>query len=71
MLTRMGPTVRELLAAKNSAVVFACLPETTVAEACRTLRERRVGCLVVARAGSSPSVMWSPASSRRGGTRPR
>lgn len=47
----MSPTVRNLLAMKNSAVVFACPPETTVAEACLTLRDRRVGCLVVARAG--------------------
>ena len=47
----MGPTVRDLLAMKNSAFVFACPPETTVAEACRTLRDRRVGCLVVAHAG--------------------
>jgi CBS domain-containing protein len=47
----MSPTVRDLLAMKNSAFVFACPPETTVAEACRTLRDRRVGCLVVAHAG--------------------
>jgi len=47
----MSPTVRDLLDMKNSAVVFACPPETTVAEACLTLRDRRVGCLVVTRAG--------------------
>ena len=46
----MSSTVLDLLAMKNCAVVFACPPETTVAEACRTLRDRRVGCLVVARA---------------------
>jgi CBS domain-containing protein len=34
---------------KNSAVVYTCSPETTVAEACRILRDRRVGCLVVVR----------------------
>ncbi len=56
MLTRMSPTVLDLLAMKNSAVVFACLPETTVAEACRTLRDRRVGCLVVARAGEVQGI---------------
>ena len=52
----MSPTVRDLLATKNSAVVFACPPETTVAEACRTLRDRRVGCLVVARAGEVQGI---------------
>ena len=52
----MSPTVRELLAMKNSAVVFACPPETTVAEACLTLRDRRVGCLVVARAGEVQGI---------------
>jgi CBS domain-containing protein len=51
MLERVSPTVLDLLAMKNSAVVFACPPETTVAEACLTLRDRRVGCLVVAREG--------------------
>jgi CBS domain-containing protein len=52
----MGPTVLDLLAMKNSAVVFACPPETTVAEACLTLRDRRVGCLVVARAGEVQGI---------------
>jgi CBS domain-containing protein len=56
MLTRMSPTVLDLLAAKNSAVVFACPPETTVAEACLTLRDRRVGCLVVARDGEVQGI---------------
>ena len=56
MLPRMSPTVLDLLAMKNSAVVFACPPETTVAEACRTLRDRRVGCLVVARAGEVQGI---------------
>ncbi len=40
-------TVRDLLAMKNSAVVFTCEPGCTVAEACRVLRDRKVGCLVV------------------------
>lgn len=56
MLTAMSPSVRDLLAMKNSAVVFACPPETTVAEACLTLRDRRVGCLVVARAGEVQGI---------------
>jgi IMP dehydrogenase len=56
MLTRMGPTVLDLLAMKNSAVVFACPPETTVAEACLTLRDRRVGCLVVSRSGEVQGI---------------
>ena len=45
----MTATVRDLLAMKNSAVVFTCTPETSVYEACRVLRDRRVGCLVVVR----------------------
>ena len=53
----MGPTVLDLLAMKNSAVVFACPPETTVAEACRTLRDRRVGCLVVAHEGAVQGIL--------------
>src|SRR5512133_1997379 len=52
----MSPTVRDLLAMKNSAVVFACPPEMTVVEACLTLRDRRVGCLVVARAGEVQGI---------------
>jgi CBS domain-containing protein len=47
----MTATARDLLAMKNSAVVYTCAPETTVDEACRVLRERRVGCLVVACGG--------------------
>jgi len=52
----MSSTVLDMLAMKNCAVVFACSPETTVAEACRTLRDRRVGCLVVARAGEVQGI---------------
>jgi CBS domain-containing protein len=47
----MTATARDLLAMKNSAVVYTCSPDATVADACRVLRERRVGCLVVARGG--------------------
>ena len=47
MSSPANATVRDLLASKNSAVVYTCAPETTVAEACRILRDRRVGCLVV------------------------
>jgi CBS domain-containing protein len=46
----MSASARDLLAMKNSAVVFTCAPDTSVAEACRMLRDRRVGCLVVVRA---------------------
>jgi CBS domain-containing protein len=56
MLSRMSPTVRDLLAMRNSVVVFACPPDTTVAEACVTLRDRRVGCLVVAREGEVQGI---------------
>jgi CBS domain-containing protein len=48
----MSATARDVLAAKNSSVVYTCAPDATVAEACRTLRDRRVGCLVVARGGA-------------------
>jgi CBS domain-containing protein len=56
MLSRMSPTVRDLLAMRNSVVVFACPPDTTVAEACVTLRDRQVGCLVVAREGEVQGI---------------
>jgi CBS domain-containing protein len=56
MLSRMSPTVRDVLAERNSVVVYACPPDTTVAEACVTLRERRIGCLVVARAGEVQGI---------------
>ncbi|HEX9291112.1 MAG TPA: CBS domain-containing protein [Anaeromyxobacteraceae bacterium] len=45
----MTATARDLLAMKNSAVVYTCSPEASVEEACRALRDRRVGCLVVVR----------------------
>ena len=43
----MAATARDLLAMKNSAVVYTCPAGATVAEACRLLAERRVGALVV------------------------
>lgn len=43
----MTATARDVLASKNSAVVFTCPPETTVREAARMMRDRRVGALVV------------------------
>lgn len=45
-------TARDLLAAKNSAVVYTCPAEATVAEACRLLADRRVGALVVVEEGA-------------------
>ncbi|GEJ56758.1 CBS domain-containing protein [Anaeromyxobacter diazotrophicus] len=42
------PTVRDVLAQKNSAVVYTCAPGVTLAEASRLLCDRGVGCLVVA-----------------------
>lgn len=41
------PTARDVLATKNSAVVYTCPAGATVVEACRLLAERRVGALVV------------------------
>jgi CBS domain-containing protein len=52
----MTATVRDVLAMKNSAVVYTCPPDATVADACRTLRDRRVGCLVVARGGAVQGI---------------
>jgi CBS domain-containing protein len=45
----MPGTARDVLAMKNSAVVFTCPPEISVREACRMMRDRRVGSLVVVR----------------------
>ena len=53
----MTATARDLLAQKNSAVVYTCSPDATVAEASRMLRERRVGCLVVVVAGEVAGVL--------------
>ena len=53
----MNVTARDLLAMKNSAVVYTCAPETSVAEACRTMRDRRVGALVVSREGAVQGVV--------------
>ncbi len=43
----MTATARDVLATKNSAVVFTCAPETSIREAARMMRDRRVGALVV------------------------
>jgi CBS domain-containing protein len=53
----MTATARDLLAQKNSAVVYTCSPDATVAEASRMLRERRVGCLVVLLEGEIAGVV--------------
>ena len=53
----MSATARDVLALKNSAVVFTCPPEASVAEACRVMRDRRVGCLVVAKGGEVQGVV--------------
>jgi CBS domain-containing protein len=54
----MPATARDVLAMKNSAVVFTCPPEISVREACRMMRDRRVGSLVVVR-GSEVEGMLS------------
>ena len=43
----MTATARDLLAMKNSAVVFTCTPDASVRDASRMMRDRRVGALVV------------------------
>jgi CBS domain-containing protein len=50
-------SVRDLLARKNSAFVYTCSPATTLAEACRLLRERRVGSLVVVEDGACEGLL--------------
>ena len=45
----MPATARDLLAEKNSSVVYTCLPDTPVAEACRLMEARRIGSLLVTR----------------------
>jgi CBS domain-containing protein len=51
-LSSRGPkpaTARDLLAEKNSSVVYTVGPDATVAEACRLMLERRIGSLLVTR----------------------
>jgi CBS domain-containing protein len=40
-------TARDVLASKKSAGVITVLPECTVLEACRVMRDRRIGALLV------------------------
>lgn len=43
----MPATARDLLAEKNSSVVYTIGPEASVAEACRVMEARRIGALLV------------------------
>lgn len=61
----MSATTRDVLALKNSAVVFTCSPEASVAEACRVMRDRRIGCLVVARGGEVKGLVTEREVTRR------
>ncbi len=45
----MPATARDLLAEKNSSVVYTVEPQATVREACRLMELRRIGCLLVVR----------------------
>jgi CBS domain-containing protein len=45
----MPATARDLLAEKNSSVVYTIGPDESVAEACRVMLERRIGSLLVTR----------------------
>jgi CBS domain-containing protein len=45
----MPATARDLLAEKNSSVVYTIGPEVSVVEACRVMQERRIGSLLVTR----------------------
>lgn len=61
----MPATARDLLALKNSAVVFTCAPDASVMEACRLFRDRRVGALVVVRAGEVQGLLAERDVARR------
>ena len=61
----MRATARDILALKNSAVVFTCSPEASVAEACRVLSDRRIGCLVVTRGGEVQGLLTERAVARQ------
>ena len=61
----MSATARDVLALKNSAVVFTCAPDATVAEACRVMRDRRVGCLVVSSGGEVQGLVTEREVTRR------
>jgi CBS domain-containing protein len=45
----MAATARDLLAEKNSSVVYTVGPEVPVVEACRLMELKRIGCLLVTR----------------------
>lgn len=53
----MTATARDLLAMKNSAVVYTCSPETSIDEASRIMRDWRVGSLVVVRDGAVEGIL--------------
>ncbi len=53
----MTATARDLLAMKNSAVVYTCSADTLVDEASRRMRDWRVGALVVLREGAVEGVL--------------
>ncbi len=51
--------VRQILRSKGNDSVLTIRPDATVAEAARTLSERRIGCLVVSRDGNRPDGVIS------------
>jgi CBS domain-containing protein len=53
----MTATARDLLAMKNSAVVYTCSPETSIDEASRIMRDWRVGSLVVVGDGAVQGLL--------------
>jgi len=53
----MAATARDLLATKNSAVVYTCARDASVREACEMMRDRRVGALVVVRGGELQGLL--------------
>jgi CBS domain-containing protein len=53
----MKATARDLLAMKNSAVVYTCSPETSIDEASRIMRDWRVGSLIVVGGGAVQGLL--------------
>jgi len=52
----MPATARDLLAEKNSSVVYTVGPDVPVVEACRLMDLKRIGCLLVSEGGRTAGI---------------
>lgn len=52
----MAATARDLLAEKNSSVVYTIRPDASVVEACQVMQERRIGSLLVTGQGGVEGI---------------